>query len=155
MAKDCTGKALLDEDGDEQRCRKGKPISRTAQYKLAGNSIVTACLENIFEQLFPPKSAWDTGWWMNNWPPDETDDIWNTVNPPYGCNHTEDFPVHSSNLLTANGLPYCLTVLSFVVTFPDAIIHFFDLSIPCIILNQPNDQENDNKHANIGKDSAH
>ena len=57
VAKDCTGKALLDEDGDEQRCRKGKPISRTAQYKLAGNSIVTACLENIFEQLFYPDKS--------------------------------------------------------------------------------------------------
>ena len=41
------------------------------------------------------------------------------------------------------------------VAFPDAIIHFFDLSVPYKILNQPNDQENDNKHANVGKDSAH
>lgn len=45
---------VLSEEGKEQRSRKGKSISRTAQYKLAGNSIVTACLENIFEQLFYP-----------------------------------------------------------------------------------------------------
>ncbi len=53
---DFHGNVLLSEEGKEQRCRKGKPISRTAQYKLAGNSIVTACLENIFEQLFYPET---------------------------------------------------------------------------------------------------
>lgn len=51
---DFQGNVLLSEEGKEQKSRKGKSISRTAQYKLAGNSIVTACLENIFEQLFYP-----------------------------------------------------------------------------------------------------
>lgn len=36
--------------------RNGKPmyISESQQYKLAGNSIVVACMEHIFEQLFFP-----------------------------------------------------------------------------------------------------
>lgn len=36
--------------------KNGKPmyISETQQYKLAGNSIVVACMEHIFEQLFFP-----------------------------------------------------------------------------------------------------
>ena len=52
---DCLGRILLNEEGKEQKQRKGKPISRTAQYRLAGNSIVVACLEGIFEQLFFPQ----------------------------------------------------------------------------------------------------
>ena len=52
---DCLGRILLNEEGKEQKQRKDKPISRTAQYRLAGNSIVVACLEGIFEQLFFPK----------------------------------------------------------------------------------------------------
>lgn len=54
---DFQGNVLLSEEGKEQKCRKGNSISRTAQYKLAGNSIVTACLENIFEQLFYPDKS--------------------------------------------------------------------------------------------------
>lgn len=36
--------------------KNGKPmyISESQQYKLAGNSIVVACMEHIFEQLFFP-----------------------------------------------------------------------------------------------------
>lgn len=36
--------------------QNGKPmyISESQQYKLAGNSIVVACMEHIFEQLFFP-----------------------------------------------------------------------------------------------------
>jgi site-specific DNA-cytosine methylase len=30
-------------------------ISNSQQYKLAGNSIVVACLEKIFEQMFFPQ----------------------------------------------------------------------------------------------------
>lgn len=52
---DCLGRILLNEEGKAQKQRKGKPISRTAQYRLAGNSIVVACLEGIFEQLFFPQ----------------------------------------------------------------------------------------------------
>lgn len=55
ITTDCLGRTLLNEEGEEQKQRKGKPISRTAQYRLAGNSIVVACLEGIFEQLFFPK----------------------------------------------------------------------------------------------------
>lgn len=38
------------------RRKNGKPmyISESQQYKLAGNSIVVACMEHIFEQLFFP-----------------------------------------------------------------------------------------------------
>lgn len=31
---------------------EGKPISESQQYKLAGNSIVVACMEGIFDKLF-------------------------------------------------------------------------------------------------------
>ena len=54
---DCLGRILLNEEGKEQKQRKNKPISRTAQYRLAANSIVVACLEGIFEQLFFPKES--------------------------------------------------------------------------------------------------
>jgi len=33
---------------------QGKGISRSQQYKMAGNSIVVDCLEGIFENLFYP-----------------------------------------------------------------------------------------------------
>lgn len=56
------GACVVDEDYDRIKNyvkghrKNGKPmyISESQQYKLAGNSIVVACMEHIFEQLFFP-----------------------------------------------------------------------------------------------------
>lgn len=56
------GACVVDEDYDKIKNyvkghrKNGKPmyISESQQYKLAGNSIVVACMEHIFEQLFFP-----------------------------------------------------------------------------------------------------
>lgn len=56
------GACVVDEDYDKIKNyvkghrKNGKPmyISESQQYKIAGNSIVVACMEHIFEQLFFP-----------------------------------------------------------------------------------------------------
>jgi site-specific DNA-cytosine methylase len=46
---------LMDVDEDVIDTIQAAGISNSQQYKLAGNSIVVACLEKIFEQMFFPQ----------------------------------------------------------------------------------------------------
>lgn len=50
---DCNGNEVINvETGKRQRHRMGQPISNSALFKLAGNSIAVACLYYIFKNLF-------------------------------------------------------------------------------------------------------
>lgn len=51
-------KALNGKDDKERRRMLRQGISKTAQFKLAGNSIVVSCLYYIFKNLFIPKDAY-------------------------------------------------------------------------------------------------
>ena len=46
---------LMDVDENVIDTIQAAGISNSQQYKLAGNSIVVACLEKIFEQMFFPQ----------------------------------------------------------------------------------------------------
>ena len=46
---------LMDVDDADIDKIQAAGISNSQQYKLAGNSIVVACLEKIFEQMFFPQ----------------------------------------------------------------------------------------------------